>query len=295
MLNEFYNDGLVHWYAYPFIYAVAICVFLYLSVRVGKAHLLRALRDGRVTERQLLSTRSILDATGIIVLLMFVASKFGGAFYSQPSAPIQEFLNPGSHEISSDWGMAAFAVVATFVPRRMRPLRELCQTWSALLLLVGSFGAIGCFCYGCCFGRPTQHDTWHAVQFPTRRNNDGAITGAPAVKEQMQLGLLSYDASRSLPVYPVQLYHFVLLFIGGVAAMRLVARSNSYGWPIVIGVYYMLVRVMLDPLRGDYQYGLHGNSLAPHTRIVFLAVLLVVMVGAGIRHAYARIALAKGR
>jgi phosphatidylglycerol:prolipoprotein diacylglycerol transferase len=58
-----------------------------------------------------------------------------------------------------------------------------------------AFGRIGCFLFGCCYGKVT--DLPWAVCFPV---------GAPAFLEQVHDGLIPRDAICSLGVHPTQLY-----------------------------------------------------------------------------------------
>ncbi|HEY3325150.1 MAG TPA: prolipoprotein diacylglyceryl transferase [Planctomycetota bacterium] len=61
-----------------------------------------------------------------------------------------------------------------------------------------AFGRIGCFMYGCCFGK-TADVPW-AVHFPHQ---------APAFGQQVSAGLIENTAECSLGVHPTQLYAFL--------------------------------------------------------------------------------------
>lgn len=105
-----------------------------------------------------------------------------------------------------------------------------------------AFGRIGCFFFGCCYGR--RSDGAFAVHFPFR---------SPAWHEQVNAGLLSPTAHQSLGVLPTQLFEaaaLLLLFVILVFAYRCWKQRRG----LVTGLYmvgYSLVRFPLEYLRGD--------------------------------------------
>lgn len=76
-----------------------------------------------------------------------------------------------------------------------------------------SIQTIGCFFYGCCFGKPSS--TQWAVQYP--------VMTLPHY-HQFESGLLTSDNLHSLPVHRVQLY----LMLGGIVVVCLVIRFRKY-------------------------------------------------------------------
>lgn len=76
-----------------------------------------------------------------------------------------------------------------------------------------SIQSIGCFFYGCCFGKPSSIP-W-GVQY--------TVMTLPHY-HQFKSGLLTYNDFYSLPVHPVQLY----LTLGGILVVCLVIRFRRY-------------------------------------------------------------------
>ncbi len=76
-----------------------------------------------------------------------------------------------------------------------------------------SIQSIGCFLYGCCFGKTTSLP-W-AVQYPVM---------SLAHYHQFESGVITYDNLYSLPVHPVQLYQC----LGGLLVILLVMRFRRY-------------------------------------------------------------------
>ncbi|MBQ7191140.1 MAG: prolipoprotein diacylglyceryl transferase [Kiritimatiellae bacterium] len=112
----------------------------------------------------------------------------------------------------------------------------------AVLPIGHAFGRVGCFLHGCCFGFRTD-GVW-GVCFPAR---------SPAWAEQVKAGLLSMQATSSLPVLPTQLIEaaanlllFAVLFT---LYPRCCARRG-----VLTGMYlcgYSVIRFFMEYLRGD--------------------------------------------
>ena len=88
--------------------------------------------------------------------------------------------------------------------KKEKPL-ALADLLSVVIPLGHAFGRIGCFFYGCCYGR--QCDSSLSVSFPR---------GSPAWYEQLNAAQIASVAKESLPVLPTQLFEAaanLLLFL----------------------------------------------------------------------------------
>ena len=104
---------------------------------------------------------------------------------------------------------------------------------------------IGCFLAGCCWGDVSAHPDQFllSVSYPS---------GSLPYDYQVFLGLLPAGADSSLPVYPVQLYEFVLVASAALVLARIPARSSAPGTiALVSTVTYLLIRIGTEFLRGD--------------------------------------------
>ncbi|MFO8071606.1 MAG: prolipoprotein diacylglyceryl transferase [Polyangia bacterium] len=135
---------------------------------------------------------------------------------------------------------------------------------------------IGCFCYGCCYGKPIPNDApeWIralGVRFPNwevklagleeRLANEGAcglaqLHGAPAFQHHVHDGLVPPGAIESALVYPTQLIEVAngwILF----AVLMILRRFRSFRGQIfcLFTVYYGVTRSLVEILRGDTQRG----------------------------------------
>ena len=152
---------------------------------------------------------------------------------------------------------------------------ELADLLATVIPLGHAFGRIGCFFYGCCYGRLS--DSALAVAFPRM---------SPAWHEQYRAGLIPYTASESLPVLPTQLFEAVALFVLFAALLWLYRRFAASRRGLVTGAYcigYAFVRFSLECLRGDPRAAVGPLSISQTISLGLLAVGLLVIVPACLR------------
>lgn len=137
------------------------------------------------------------------------------------------------------YGGLILAVIVFFVwciVKKERPL-ALADLFASVLPLGHAFGRVGCFFYGCCYGRDS--DAWCAVVFPP---------GSPSWFEH---------GRRAVSVLPTQLFEaasliclFVLLLFVRQKCAKSPCRRNGF----ITGVYfigYAFIRFCIEYLRGD--------------------------------------------
>ena len=136
-----------------------------------------------------------------------------------------------------------------------------------VLPLGHAFGRIGCFFYGCCYGK--QSCCPAAVAFPR---------GSPAWYEQLNAGQIASVARESLPVLPTQLFEAganLLLF----AALFLVYRRFGRGTTSLYLLGYAVVRFVMEYLRGDPRAAVGPFSISQTISLVlFLAGVALLSV-----------------
>lgn len=121
-----------------------------------------------------------------------------------------------------------------------------------------AFGRIGCFFYGCCYGKLSESAV--AVAFPR---------GSPAWYEQLNAGLIGSTATQSLPVLPTQLFEaaanfalFVVLFF--------VFRRFRRGTTALYLIGYALIRFGMEVLRGDPRAAIGPFSISQTISLALL-------------------------
>ncbi len=133
----------------------------------------------------------------------------------------------------------AVAVFAWWCVRKKEHPLALGDLLSVVVPLGHAFGRVGCFFYGCCYGKLS--DSPLAVAFPR---------GSPAWYEQLNEGRIASTATASLPVLPTQLFEAaanLLLFV----ALFLFFRRFRRGTMALYLIGYALIRFGMEYLRGD--------------------------------------------
>lgn len=134
--------------------------------------------------------------------------------------------------------------------RRENPL-ALANLLTVVVPLAHAFGRVGCFCYGCCYGRVSS-SAW-AVTFPV---------GSP-----------QYYASGGvqLPVLPTQLFEAAALLVLFALLLAVYLKFRRY----TAGLYFMgyaLIRFGLEYLRGDPRAAVGPFSISQTISIAMLAL-----------------------
>ena len=143
---------------------------------------------------------------------------------------------------------------------RILPLADMMTT---VIPLGHAFGRIGCFFYGCCYGRVSQAAC--AVRFPR---------GSPAWYEQLNAGLIGADAQASLSVLPTQLFEAAAVATLFVVLLWVYCRFWKRRPGLTTGVYlmgYAVVRFGMEVLRGDPRAAIGPFSIG---QTISLALLL---------------------
>lgn len=210
------------------------------------------------------------DISGMLMLLAIV-----GIFGARAAYVIEnwqtQFAPDPSQIIRVDRGGLVFyggliaAIIAYFgwcIVKREK-FTALSDLMCTVVPLGHAFGRIGCFFFGCCYGR--RCDNAFAVHFPFR---------SPAWHEQVNCGLLPPTAHESLGVLPTQLFEaaaLLVLFTILVFSYRRWKGRNG----LVTGLYmvgYALVRFPLEYLRGDPRAEVGPLSIA---QTISLALFLL--------------------
>ena len=154
---------------------------------------------------------------------------------------------------------------------RREKLLEVADLLTAVIPLGHVFGRVGCFFYGCCYGK--AGDAAWAVAFPR---------GSPAWHEQAQAGLIPWTATASLPVLPTQLVEATALLSLFAALLFAYRRFHAALPGVSTGCYlvgYAAIRFSLEYLRGDPRAAFCGLSIGQIlSLLIFSAGLSFIMV-----------------
>jgi phosphatidylglycerol---prolipoprotein diacylglyceryl transferase len=134
--------------------------------------------------------------------------------------------------------------------KKERPL-ALADLLCTVIPLGHAFGRIGCFFYGCCYGRDS--DAWCAVTFPM---------GSPSWFEH---------GRRMVSVLPTQLFEAAALLALFAVLVVVYRKSRRY----TAGLYlmgYAAIRFGMEYLRGDPRAAVGPFSISQTISIVMFAL-----------------------
>ncbi len=170
--------------------------------------------------------------------------------------------------------IAVFFTWCALKKERALPIADLLCT---AIPLGHAFGRVGCFFYGCCYGKISASPL--AVTFPSH---------SPAWYEQLHEGLVTAASPRSLPVLPTQLFEAAALLALFAALMVLYRRVSAAGARrrdgLLTGCYlvgYALVRFAMEFLRGDPR-----AAVGPFSISQTISIGMVVLGSAFLVHSW---------
>jgi phosphatidylglycerol:prolipoprotein diacylglycerol transferase len=147
------------------------------------------------------------------------------------------------------------------------------NTWKVADVIVPSvmlglsFGRIGCFLNGCCWGLVCKDGFWSnlAVRFPkiTDSRDPTSIVGSLAFKSQLDKNLVSLGEQSSLPVIPTELIESVFAFGLFLFLSWHIGRKRRNGEALALGAgIYAVGRFLIEFLRGDHDAKWLGLSFS---------------------------------
>ena len=153
--------------------------------------------------------------------------------------------------------IAVFFIWCTI--KRERPL-ALADLFCAVIPLGHACGRLGCFFYGCCYGRLSNSP--FAVAFPRH---------SPAWYQQQHDGIIDSSANASLPVLPTQLFEAAAL-LALFAVLYVVYRRCRRHAAALYLVGYGVIRFGLEYLRGDPRAAVGPFSISQTISIIMIAL-----------------------
>ena len=189
--------------------------------------------------------------------IAYVIEHWQAEFASNPAAVIR--IDQGGLMFYGGFILAFLVFFGWCFLKKEKPL-ELVDLLAAVVPLGHAFGRIGCFFYGCCYGRDS--DCWCAVTFPA---------GSPSWYEH---------GRRMVSVLPTQLFEAAaLLALFGLLMWiwhRQVAPSTKHQAPgTILGLYlvgYAVIRFGIEYLRGDPRAAVGPFSISQAISIGMLII-----------------------
>lgn len=241
---------------YPFLFAVAILLGLYLAVR-------QAQHSG-LDPYKVFKVGVITVVAALISARLFVAlEKFG--YYSERPIEILYYWQDGLASSGAYIG----GILAVFISSwriGLRPARFLDSAAPSVALAI-CLGRIACFLNGCCYGR--QSDLPWAVSFPA--------DSEPAYQQLLQ-GAIGPGQS-SLPLHPTQLYEAVFGLALFLFLSRYSKRERRDGEMIaLLFLFYSGTRFFVEMLRGDDRWMVAGISVPQYLTVLGLVLSATFLI-----------------
>ena len=139
--------------------------------------------------------------------------------------------------------------------KKEKPL-ELADLLSSAVPLGHAFGRIGCFFYGCCYGRDS--DAWCAVTFPP---------GSPSWHEH---------GRKMVSVLPTQIFEAAALLALFAVLLFVYRRYRKYTTGLYL-IGYAIIRFAMEYLRGDPRAAVGPFSISQAISLVMMAAAAAML------------------
>lgn len=140
-------------------------------------------------------------------------------------------------------------IIGAFVGKKIAgcKISDFIDIYGVLIPLVHSFGRLGCFCAGCCYG--IRYDGPFSVSYKTPLSNVPVEVG----------------------IFPVQLLESLLLFCLFVVLLILLLKGKKNIFCIYL-IVYGVIRFFMEMLRFDFERGfIFGISVSQ-----FISILIII-------------------
>ena len=189
--------------------------------------------------------------------IAYVIEHWSSEFASNPAAVIR--VDQGGLMFYGGFILSFVIFFVWCFVKKESPLK-LADLLAAVIPLGHAFGRIGCFFYGCCYGRDS--DAWCAVTFPM---------GSPSWYEH---------GRKMVSVLPTQLFEAAaLLALFGALMLAWRGRKTEdgrrWGDGLILGLYlcgYAVIRFGIEILRGDPRAAVGPFSISQAISIGMIAV-----------------------
>lgn len=195
--------------------------------------------------------------------IAYVIEHWQSEFASNPISVIR--VDQGGLMFYGGFILAAIMFMGWCFFKKEKPL-ALADLLSVVVPLGHAFGRIGCFFYGCCYGK--QSDCSLAVSFPR---------GSPAWYEQLNAAQIASAANKSLPVLPTQIFEAIanlLLFL----ALFLFYRKFKKGTTALYLIGYAIIRFGMENLRGDPRAAVGPFSISQTISLCLFTVGFLLLI-----------------
>lgn len=201
-----------------------------------------------------------VDQANTLFLLIFLAAYVGGKVFLFFENPSYYAANTGKLLTGRGfvfYGSFLFAVptMLYYFKSNKLPVWKMLDVMAITTCLVHSFGRIGCFLAGCCYGVPT--DSFLGVSF-----HDEACFAKPL----------------HTPLHPTQLYEAAYILLVMAFLLWLRKRREFEGQMFLLYLlFYAIGRFVIEIFRGDLGRGYVVEDILSHSQLIALVIFGVVL------------------
>ncbi len=209
-------------------------------------------------------------------VVMLLAGLLGGRIFYYVQFHDKDYANAEWYEFFAIWkgglvfyGGAIGGILGTifYILAKKIDGAELFDAISPFIPVGMGFGRLGCLMNGCCWGGVCSEGFPLGITF---------LRDTPAFRSQLDQGLISEEAARSLPVYPTQLLEAGFdFFLCGLLWWYLRGPSPRGGGLPLLFILYSIGRFGLEFLRADNATFILGLTISQ----VVAGVLLLGCTG----------------
>ncbi len=192
-----------------------------------------------------------------IIFYTFIAAFIGGKIFYFLQEPAKYIADPSKmmNNLGSGfvfYGSLIFAVptIIYFLRRKSVPIREFLDILAFVGPIIHSFGRMGCFLAGCCYGL-------------TCKNGLGVVFRHPLTKAR----------PMDIPLYPTQLFD-IAVNMGIIIVLALIVKKKRFQGQLFL-VYIMMYgvgRSIVELYRGDSERG-YILDLITHSQLIALILI----------------------
>jgi phosphatidylglycerol:prolipoprotein diacylglycerol transferase len=264
----------------PIIFKIGPILIYSYGLMIGIGVIMAMWLVERNAKKEGINHVKILD----VILVAFISSIVGGRL-------IRVFLDWGDYtsdllKIFKIWEggfdfygglILAVPIGIWYLQKNKLPVLKTVDLVMAYVPLAHAFGRIGCFLEGCCHGTLTTVP-W-AVNFPKWYSAKNGIIGTPAFIQHLNMHLVKFSDTFSMPVHPTQLYSSLCLFV--IFFILVILRKHGRFNGEILSVYlilYSFARFFVEYLRGDAQIVFFGISLYQLCSVAFFVSGIILMI-----------------
>jgi phosphatidylglycerol:prolipoprotein diacylglycerol transferase len=239
MYPDLFSIGPFTLHTYGLFVALGFIAGILITIRLGKS-------EG-------IPPNSVMDMGFIIILSGLIGSRLiyiiiNFSYYVANPLDIIKLWQGG---LVFSGGLVAVIIVMLMYARHHKlNIWTIGDLWAPAAAIGQAIGRIGCFCAGCCYGKPTDH-SWGVI-----------FTNPKSI------------ATLNIPLHPTQLYSSLSSFIIFIILLILHSKKKFEGQVFLwFLIFHSTARLFLERFRGDSRGVILTENL---TMTQFIALIILI-------------------